>query len=79
MDLSVIDIPLGSLVKTVLVCVVPIRDFCVIFDNDCKEFFQYFVRDFHVFFRTWDMLGNRQGFLSFNHRGKALYRGTSDE
>ncbi|XP_052219237.1 ER membrane protein complex subunit 5-like [Dreissena polymorpha] len=27
--------------------------------------------------KTWDMLGNRQGFLSFNHRGKALYRKNS--
>ncbi|XP_045160398.1 ER membrane protein complex subunit 5-like [Mercenaria mercenaria] len=29
--------------------------------------------------KTWDMLGNRQGFLSFNHRGKALYRESSGE
>ncbi|XP_052784211.1 ER membrane protein complex subunit 5-like [Mya arenaria] len=27
--------------------------------------------------KTWEMLGNRQGFLSFNHRGKALNRKSS--
>ncbi|KAL4220514.1 Membrane magnesium transporter 1 [Mactra antiquata] len=28
--------------------------------------------------KTWEMLGNRQGFLSFNHRGKSMYQDTWD-
>ena len=26
-----------------------------------------------LYFRTWDMLGNRQGFYSFSHRGKTFH------